>query len=113
MNNKAKDHFESARDMMDNLRSVRGANYARAVEAALVTMKLRDVFSMCSDSVPEQHADTIKLIVGKMLAQLIALASINGGLDTESAESAKELMGWAEKIYNAEHDGAEAALKGE
>lgn len=113
MNTKAKEHFESAVDIMDNLRAVRGANYARTVESALITMKLRDLFSMCSDAIPEQHETSIKLIVGKMLSQLIALSAINGGLDTDKPESAEELMQWATKIYDAEQDGAHAVLKGE
>ena len=117
MNNKPEEHFQSAKDMMDNIRAVKGAPFARTVECALNTLKLRDVFqitlSAAQENIGEEDAERMMLVVGKIMASQIALCGINGGLSTASAESAAELMTWANKIYNAEQDGAKAFLEGE
>lgn len=114
MNNEAKEHFQSAVDIMDNIRAIKGKPYARAVECALNTLKLRDILqitlSAASENILEEKAEHVMLVAGTIMASQIALCSLNAGLSTDTTESAAELMSWATKIYDAEQEGAKAIL---
>jgi hypothetical protein len=110
---KSKQHFESAKEIMDNLRAVKGPGYARTVESALIALKLRDLFEFCATKLEEDDADKLSQASGQMLAMLTSLCAVNGGIASSEKGIATELMGWAEKIYAAEQDGAEAFLRGE
>lgn len=115
MNTEARQHFESAFDIMDNLKAVKGVGYSRTVEVALNTLKARDLFGILlkagADHIGDEAADKLWFVFGVLMAKQISLAGMNAELDTETAGLATEIVGWAQKIRDAEDEGAAALLK--
>lgn len=100
---------------MGNLKAVKGEAYARTVETALTTIKVMQLFSMIA-SVADEHLDDdnkekSRVAMAVMMSKIISLCASNGGIKADSSGVAQELMGWADKVFEAEQRGAEAFLR--
>lgn len=107
---KAEQIFESARDMMDSIKSVKGEQFALTVEIALQMMKLRDINGMLLDRIDMSEEDRQRIYngIGIVCAHVTSLAANLSEID--KAEDAKELMNWAEKLLDLEVKGAITAI---
>jgi len=108
----AKQIFESAKDMMDSIRAVNGANYARTVEIALNMLKLQELLghliSTMEDDIGQEKANKVWLGCNHIFSHVIGLASSNGGL-LETADP-NELVDWARKLLAIEENAAKALM---
>lgn len=110
MNQQAEEIFKSAQDMMDSIRAVQGAPYARTVEIALNMMKLRSLIGTMlqdmEDELGKERCSRIFDAVNTVCAQVISLSAANADL-VKTADPA-ELLDWAHKIMELEERGVEA-----
>lgn len=115
---KVEEAFESAQDIMDTIRSVKGAEYARTVETGMITRKLIDMFHMtlsmavAKDAIPESAADLLNKIFSHMCAKQISLCAQNGSV-TKGANQhdAEELMEWVDKMLAQEQTVAKTMME--
>lgn len=111
--------FESAHEVMDTIRKVKGENYARTVETGMIGKKMQDLFHMtlgiavASDAIPESGADLLTELFANMCAKQIALCANNGGLINTDRNGAEELMSWVDKIMDIEQNAAKEMFKNE
>jgi hypothetical protein len=112
------DAFESAYEIMDTIRKVKGENYARTVETGMLGKKMQDLFQLAlgvavaRDGIPEEAGDLLNDMFSHMCAKQIALCANNGGLTKDSDKSdAEELMGWVDKIMDLEQDAAKSIME--
>lgn len=110
MNQQAEELFQTAQEMMDSIRAVKGEKFSRTVEIALNMMKMR---SLCGtllndmeEELGEERCSTIFEAVNRVCAHVISLSAANGEILTTANPA--ELIDWAEKIMKLEERGVEA-----
>ena len=113
----AKAAFETANEMMDSIRTIKGQPYAHTVEVALTMMKVRDLFGTLligleeSEVMSEESAERLFDLMGHMSAKVIGLTRMAWDQSEPTTEQADEIMRWAERLREYEDRGAEAILK--
>lgn len=117
--------FESAIDIMESIRSTRGENFAHVIEGALIIRKQTELTSMLisvlkdTEAVPPEALKMLTLISTEMSARILSkLAKVAGVVqEGKGAENAEDIMGWVEKVMQAEQSGArnlfDSLVKGE
>lgn len=114
---KVEEAFDDAHSIMDTLRKVKGAEYARTVESGLITRKLIEMFhltlsaAVSSDGIPEEAADLLNHLFSSMCAKQLSLCARNGGVTQGGEVDAKELMGWVDKLMDKEQSIGVAVMK--
>lgn len=113
----AKAAFETANEMMDSIRNIKGQPYAHTVEVALTMMKVRDLFGTLligledAEVMSEESAERLFDLMGHMSAKVIGLTRMSWDQSEPTTEQADEIMRWAERLREYEDRGAEAILK--
>lgn len=113
----AKAAFETANEMMDSIRTIKGQPYAHTVEVALTMMKVRDLFGTLligledAEVMSEESAERLFDLMGHMSAKVIGLTRMSWDQSEPTTEQADEIMRWAERLREYEDRGAEAILK--
>jgi hypothetical protein len=112
--------FESVFDIMDTIKGVKGQEYARTVETGMLGKKMQDLFqtalglAVARDAIPDGIADLMNDAFNHMLAKQISLCANNGGLVKDANKSdAEELMGWVDKLMDAEQNAAKTIMSAE
>lgn len=118
--NKFDEAFCSAFEIMQTLKATRGENYAKAVEVALMVRKQGELVAMLTDTVakatdmPDAIAkmllDTHNSMSARILAKFMRLSNPDVANMQDCAE---ELMGWVDRVMDAEKDGVANLLKEE
>lgn len=113
---KIEEAFGSAIDLMDTVRRQHGKLYADAVEGALLVKKQKALVNMLLGALVDievmpkgaaEHLDqAFSAISAKLLAKLARHAEI-----TCTQDAAKTLMEWADRIEEAEKQGADKLFK--
>jgi hypothetical protein len=110
--------FSSAFDMMDSIKARKGREYAHLVEVAMLTIKRREMIELLIDMV-QQTTDMPDSVRELMLeadtafsVKTISAACQASKFDFNAQEPADELMGWAERMIQAEVGGVKEMLKG-
>ena len=110
MNQQAEEIFQSAQEMMDSIRSVKGADFSRTVEVALCMLKIRilcsKLLSDLSDDIGRERCAEVFEAVNRVCAHVISLCAANADI-TNTADPG-ELLDWAERILKLEEKGVEA-----
>lgn len=113
----AKAAFETANEMMDSIRSIKGQPYAHTVEVALTMMKVRDLFGALligleeAEVMSEESAEKVYDLIGHMSARVIGLTRMSWDQSEPTTEQADEIMQWAERLREYEDRGAEEIIK--
>lgn len=117
--NKFDEAFCSAVEIMQTLKATRGENYAKAVEVALMVRKQGELVAMLTDVVakatdmPEPVAtmlrETHNVMSAKILARFMRVAVPD---IADMQDTAEEVMGWVDRVMDAEKDGVGNLLKG-
>lgn len=108
--------FESAYEVMETLRKVKGAAYARTVETGMITRKQIDMFHLLlgiavnAADFPESAADMLNEMFSKMCAKQISLCAKNGELTKDNISDAEELMSWVDKMLAHEQSAAKEIM---
>lgn len=107
--------FKTAYEIMQTIRANKGEDYADAVEVALLVRKQGELFGhlltglvaykAMSDSEAQSLHD-INLMVGAKLISKIAKRAV-----VPNEASAKEIMGWADRLQEYEDRGAAEVVK--
>lgn len=109
--------FETANEMMDSIRSIKGQPYAHTVEVALTMMKVRDLMGALligledAEVMTEESAEKLFDLMAHMSAKVIGLTRMSWDQSEPTTEQADEIMRWAERLREYENRGAEAILK--
>lgn len=110
MNQQAEAIFNSAQDMMDSIRSIKGAKFSRTVEVALCMLKMRalcgKLLSDLNDDLGRERCAEVFEAVNRVCAHVISLCASNADI-TDTADPG-ELLDWAEKILKLEEQGVKA-----
>lgn len=115
--NSAKEAFETAQEMMDSIRSIKGVPYSHTVEVALTMMKIRDLMGALligledAEVMSEESAEKMFDLMGHMSAKVIGLTRMSWDQSEPTTEQADEIMAWAERLREYEDRGAEEILK--
>lgn len=113
----AKAAFETANEMMDSIRTIKGQPYAHTVEVALTMMKIRDLMGTLligledAEVMSEESAERLFDLMGHMSAKVIGLTRMTWDQSEPTTAQADEIMRWAERLREYEDRGAEAILK--
>ena len=113
----AQDAFETAQDMMESIRSVKGQPYAHTVEVALTMMKIRDLVGALlvgledAEVMTEESAERCYDLMGHMSARVIGLTRMSWDQSEPTTQQADEIMQWADRLREMENRGAEEVLK--
>lgn len=113
----AKDAFETANDMMDSIRTIKGEPYAHTVEVALITIKIRDLMGALLIGLEEaevmsaESAEKVYDLLGHMSARLIGLTRMCWNQTEPTKTEADEIMNWADRLREMEERGAREVLK--
>lgn len=109
--------FETAHDMMESIRSIKGEQYAHTVEVALTMMKIRDLMGSLlvaledEDLLSEDSAEKVFDLIGHMSARVIGLTRMCWDQSDPTKQEADEIMGWADRLREYEDRGANEVLK--
>ena len=110
MNQQAEQIFQSAQEMMLNLQSVRGEEFARTVEITLQMIKMKDLIGTLlkhvETAVEKEKLNEIWQNVQMVCAHVVGLSAMNADLIGKIEPA--ELVEWAEKILELEYRGVEA-----
>jgi hypothetical protein len=113
----AKDAFETANEMMDSIRTIKGEPYAHTVEVALITIKIRDLMGALlvsleeAEVMSEESAEKVYDLLGHMSARLIGLTRMCWNQSEPTKTEADEIMNWADRLREMEDRGANEILK--
>jgi len=108
--------FESAFDMMDSIRATHGEDYAKVVEIALLVRKNQELIgtlamtAVQTEAIPAMAGAIVEKINAEISSKIIGTAAKIANLEI-NGKTAEELMGWADRILEAESKGAESLLK--
>lgn len=108
--------FEPAFDMMDSIKATHGEDYAKVVEVALLCRKNQEVMgslaaaAVHTDAIPEVAGVIVEKINSEISAKIISIAARLAKLEI-SGKKAEEIMGWADRILEAESKGADTLLR--
>lgn len=115
---KVEEAFSPAVDMMNSIKSTKGEAYANLVQIAMLTLKRRDLMMLLMDlasvatAIPKSVKDAMLDADSQMCVKTISCACTASGNTFSSQEKADELMGWAQRIIEAEADGVCELVKG-
>lgn len=105
--------FESALDMMESVKATHGEAYARVVETALLVRKNQELLGTLAatavkcEAIPDVAGMVIEKINAEISSKIIGTAAKLAKIKIDGA-SAEEIMGWADRILEAESKGAES-----
>jgi len=108
--------FESAFDMMDSIKATHGDDYAKVVEIALLVRKNQELIgtlamtAVQTEAIPAMAGAIVEKINAEISSKIIGTAAKIANLEI-NGKTAEELMGWADRILEAESKGAESLLK--
>ena len=109
--------FETANEMMDSIRSIKGQPYAFTVEVALNMMKIRDLTGALligledAEVMSEESAEKLFDLIGHMSAKVIGLTRMTWDQSEPTTAQADEIMKWAERLREMEDRGAQEVMK--
>lgn len=113
----AKAAFETANEMMDSIRTIKGEPYAHTVEVALTMMKIRDLVGALligledAEVMDSDSTERVFDLIGHMSARIIGLTRMCWDQSDPTEEQADEIMQWAERLREYEERGANEVLK--
>lgn len=113
----AKAAFETANEMMDSIRSIKGVPYSHTVEVALIMMKIRDLMGALligledAEVMSQDSAEKVYDLMGHMSAKVIGLTRMTWDQSEPTTHQADEIMQWAERLREYEDRGANEVLK--
>ena len=118
--NKFDEAFCSAYEIMQTLKATRGENYAKAVEVAMMVRKQGELVAMLTDTVakatdmPKPIAKMLLDTHNSMSARILArFMRVSNPEIVDMQDTAEELMGWVDRVMDAEKDGVANLLKEE
>lgn len=113
----AKAAFETANEMMDSIRAIKGQPYAHTVEVALTMMKVRDLVGALligledAEVMDNDSTERVYDLVGHMSARIIGLTRMCWDQSEPTPDQADEIMQWADRLREMENRGAEEVMK--
>lgn len=113
----AQEAFETANEMMDSIRAIKGQPYAFTVEVALTMMKIRDLMGALlvgledAEVMDSDSTEKVYDLMGHMSARVIGLTRMSWDQSEPTTEQADEIMAWADRLREMEDRGANEVLK--
>lgn len=113
----AKAAFETANEMMDSIRSIKGQPYAHTVEVALTMIKIRDLMGALligledAEVMDSDSTEKVYDLLAHMSSRVIGLTRMTWNQSEPTENEANEIMQWADRLREYEDRGAHEVLK--
>lgn len=115
---KVMEAMSSAFEIMDSIRATRGDDYAHVVEGALLVRKQGELMTVLLntlgkvDVIPEEAINALNQINVEISARVMSKLSTLGKLKegNTTGNVAEELMGWVDRVMDAEKSGADKIM---